>query len=322
MYQKNFFLRKLSIIFSIIWQFIFSLLFLIKNSSKYSLLHTFGNTWSIGIFTLYFYLKKKVVIRELVTDLKNPFYPIQIDFLVKNVFQKKNLIVAISHKLKILCEKNNVNCIWQRPNPINEKKFYVDFKNKYKFRKIYSKFNKKDIVLCSIGSLVKSKNHTFLLDVLKYLPNNFKLIIIGPENQSDIDYFENLKKKCSILKLEHRVQLEKRFLKNIEKYIKLSDVYLFPSKREGLGTPVLEAQACGVPVVSNFLKDITDKEIVTSKGGYCSSLDPKIFAKKIKLSLKIKKEILVTNAKFINKRASSKIIDREYFKRIKNLLNQ
>jgi glycosyltransferase involved in cell wall biosynthesis len=34
-------------------------------------------------------------------------------------------------------------------------------------------------------------------------------------------------------------------------YIKAADIFVAPSVEEGLGTPLLEAQACGLPVIAN-----------------------------------------------------------------------
>ena len=107
---------------------------------------------------------------------------------------------------------------------------------------------------------------------------------------------------------------------DIDKYIKLSDIYLFPSKLEGLGTPILEAQACGIPVVSNLLKDITNTEIIEGEGGYCSILNPKEFALKIEMALNIPEDTLIKNAKYTINRASTKVIDEGYCKIMKELM--
>jgi len=313
--------QKLSILFSMLWETIFTLKFLIIYGSKYDLLHTFGNTWSIGIFSIYFSFKNKPIIRELVTDLKNPFYPIQISKYIKNIFmKKKSYIIAISKKLEILSLRYSVLNIWQRPNPIDNNKFFIDYDNKYNYRQEYSKFTSSDIVLCYIGSLRSSKNHIFLLDVLIILPNNFKLFIAGPENKSELGIFNNLLEKINTLGLSNRVQVEKNFIVDIDKYIKLSDIYLFPSKLEGLGTPILEAQACGIPVVSNLLKDITNTEIIEGEGGYCSILNPKEFALKIEMALNIPEDTLIKNAKYTINRASTKVIDEGYCKIMKELM--
>lgn len=321
--QKNNILHKITIMFSILWETFFVLLFLFKNGKKYDLLHTFGNTWSIGIFTVYFYFKNKPIIRELVNDMNNPFYPIQIKNIIYKSFKNKNtLFVAISVKLRILLDKFECYNVWQRANPINENKFFIDDINKFQFREKLTKFNMNDYVICSIATFLDRKNQLFLIDVIKELPPKYKLVLAGPVKKEHIHYFNFLKEKIESLQLINRVELKNKFIENVDEYMKLSDVYLFPSKSEGLGTPILEAQACGVPVVSNFLENITNTEIIEGEGGYCSSLNPKEFAEKIQLALKIPKETLMKNAEFVKNRASTKVIDEEYYKRIKELINE
>lgn len=320
--QKNKILHKIAIIFSIFWETFFVLFFVFKNEKKYNLLHTFGNTWSIGVFTLYFSFKGKPIIRELVNDMKTPFYPVQMKKYIYKVFKKSNtLCIAISVKLKVLLDKFELYNTWQRPNPIDEYKFFIDYDNKTKLRNKLTKFAIDDNIIVSIATFLDRKNQLFLVEVLDKLPFTYKLILAGPVKKEHFDYFNFLVEKIESLGLNDRVEINNQFVTNIDEYMKLSDIFLFPSKSEGLGTPILEAQACGVPVVSNLLENITNTEIIEGEGGYCSSLDPKEFAEKIQLALKIPKETLIKNAEFIKNRASTKVIDEEYFKRIKELLN-
>ena len=86
---------------------------------------------------------------------------------------------------------------------------------------------------------------------------------------------------------------------------------------EALGTPILEAQACGVPVVANLMHGSTDYWIKDNKGGFVvEKFDDKLWAEKIKLALNISNETLRENSSKIIKIASAKNIDAEYFKRI------
>lgn len=314
--------RNILILLSIFWEVYYSWKFIRKNINNYSLLHTFGNTWTIGFLTWYFARRNKPIIRELCNDMNNPLYPIQIQNYMRPIFKKNNtLVVAISKKLEILAKKFDIKNIWERPNPVDEKKFFIDFKNKYSLRYKLTKFNHNDIVLCLVANFIDRKNQLFALDALSLLPENFKLILSGPLKSENNIYFQNLISRINDLNLQNRIDLKTGFVNNFDEYLKCSDVFLFPSKAEGLGTPLLESQVCGVPVVSNYIKDITDPIIVKNKGGYCLDLDPNIWADMIKKVVEIPEEALIDNARSIVKICSSKIIDEQYYKKIQELIN-
>lgn len=314
--------RNILILANIFWEIFFSWKFIRKNIGKYDLLHTFGNTWTIGFLSWYFAKKNKPIIRELCNDMSNPLYPIQIQKLMRSIFKKNNtLIVAISKKLENLAIKFDLKNIWYRANPVNEKKFFVDYKKKYFLRSKLTKFNQEDIVLTLIANFVDRKNQLFALDVLNLLPNNFKLILAGPLKNENNFYLKSIQKKIDSLRLNNRVDLKTGFLDNFDEYLKCSDVFLFPSKAEGLGTPLLESQACGVPVVSNYIKDITNTIIKKEEGGYYLDLDEKKWAETIQKVSKIPKEVLVNNAKYIISLCSSELIDEQYFNRIRKLIS-
>ena len=313
--------RLILILLGIFWEVFYSWKFIRKNINHYSLLHTFGNTWTIGFLTWYFAKRNKPIIRELCNDMNNPLYPIQAQNYMRPIFKKNNtLIIAISKRLEILAKRFDVKNIWQRPNPVEENKFFVDYEKKHFLRNKLTKFNQNDVLLNLVANFIDRKNQLFALDVLSLLPKKFKLILAGPLKTENNMYHQNLLNKITSLKLNDRVEVQTGFIDNFDEYLKCSDVFLFPSKAEGLGTPILESQACGVPVVSNYIKDITDFIIAKNKGGYFLELDVKRWAETIQKAIEIPKEVLIENAEYVSKICSSKLIDDEYYKKIHQLI--
>ena len=283
---------------------------------EYDALHTFGDSWAVGFYTWYFWYFNKPVIRELCNEIKTPYFPYPFRGFIKKIFKKENMMmVAISPMLELLAIENSVRSIWQRPNPIDENKFNLEIrKKKISIREKISPFTKKDIVLTYVAMFWRNKNQLFLLRVLSKLNKNYKLILAGPVTPAHQDYYNDVLTEIDNLELKGRVHIVNQFINSPEKYMAMGDVYLFPSRHEGLGTPILEAQACGVPVVMNELPGISDKWIHIGKAGYVSNLDADNWAKIIQEATKIKQSNLYNNAKMISKVAGSEVIDKEYYK--------
>ena len=307
---------------NVFWQMFYILGFLIKHHHKYSLLHTFGDTWTIGFATLFFSYKRKPIIRELCNDTNYPMYPIQIHSIIASIFKSENtLIVAISDRLKKSAEKYNPFKIWCRNNPVDENRFNLNY-NKQELLRDLTPFKNSDIILSIIANIIPRKNQLFCLQVLSRLPEKFKLIIAGPLKKENKKYFDELIRFIELNNLTKRVHINCEFISNIEEYMKLSDIFLFPSLSEGLGTPVLEAQACGTPVVANLINGITDKIIENGKGGFAIPLNQELWVQKILNSLEIDQKDLKSNSLKVLGISSSKEIDAGYYKIINTLFNE
>jgi len=296
-------------------------IFIRQNINNYDLLHTFGDSWIIGFLTLYFAKYNKPIMRELCNDVPTPFYPAPFKKWIKPIFQKDNsMIVAISPMLEKLAKSNGAKNVWQRPNPIDEKKFNLIIrKQKYQLREQLTNFSEDDIVLSYVATFWDNKNQLFLLKVLSELDEKYKLLLVGVIKKERNDYYQRVLSDIECLNLQNRVQIKAEFIENPQEYMVVADVYLFPSKYEGLGTPILESQACGVPIISNELKGITDKWI--KDGGEICVLDEKLWVEKIKKVLEIPKEILEKNAINLLKIANTETIDKQYIKYFKELKN-
>ncbi len=121
-----------------------------------------------------------------------------------------------------------------------------------------------------VGNLEPKKNLSRLIEafhqVLPNLDENYSLVIVGQPGwkyQSIFETIERLKIQSHVMLLGYVAQ------KDLSALYQQASVFVFPSLYEGFGLPVIEAMACGTPVlVSNrgSLPEIT--------GGYARQVDP------------------------------------------------
>ena len=174
--------------------------------------------------------------------------------------------------------------------------------------------------MCS--KLYKGKKSKIFTSNYKKVAKKYKLILVGPVKEEGRLYFDEIRSEIVRFKLENRVQIINQFVKNIDKFYKLSDVFLFPSLTEALGTPILEAQACGIPVIANHLKDVVEDLIDCSKGGYYLNLNVEKWIEKIDEAVKISKNKLLENSIYIKSICSHEVIDKNYINKMKNLIKK
>lgn len=150
----------------------------------------------------------------------------------------------------------------------------------------------KNIDVLFVGRLIKEKNADLLLKSLAEVKESqpdilCTLIGEGPER-------ERLESLASKLNLKKNVE----FTGFMEDYLqviatmKASKVLVLPSSREGFGMVVVEANACGLPVVvvdcsMNAAKDLIDH----GKNGYIAEATPESLAICIKKGIKSKKDL-------------------------------
>lgn len=100
-----------------------------------------------------------------------------------------------------------------------------------------------------IGMIGENKNQLFLVNMLKRLPENTVLHFYGNE---ETEYRNRLDAAIKKQGLSQRVYFH-GLLPNQEmpKILADLDIFILPSKQEGLPVSILEAMACGIPVLSS-----------------------------------------------------------------------
>lgn len=116
---------------------------------------------------------------------------------------------------------------------------------KSEFRRQY-RYKKEDFILVYTAELNYNKHQDLLIKVVSLLKNkipNLKLLLIGDGNLSD--KYEKLVKK---LDLENNIQFW-GYSQEVWNLLKIADISVSSSRREGLPVNVMEAMATGLPLV-------------------------------------------------------------------------
>lgn len=136
-----------------------------------------------------------------------------------------------------------------------------DEKNQLNKRKELG-INSKSIVITSVGELNINKNHQVVLKSLEELKHlNFDYLICGKGEE-----LVRLKKLVEDLGLNNKVHFL-GYRKDINQILQISDIYVFPSLREGLSVSLMEAMSFGLPIVASNIRGNRDL-IDHNQGGY------------------------------------------------------
>jgi glycosyltransferase involved in cell wall biosynthesis len=129
-------------------------------------------------------------------------------------------------------------------------------------------------LLFSIGVIQPKKNLMVLLEFMKNIPSNYKLVIAGNKAGT---YSVELENRIKELGLEDRVFLPGK-ISDDDKYWMYTNckAVLFPSKFEGMGFPPVEAMRFGKPVFASTLSSIP--EVSGDKAYYWENFDPQYMA--------------------------------------------
>jgi glycosyltransferase involved in cell wall biosynthesis len=137
---------------------------------------------------------------------------------------------------------------------VDTNKFKPDYVIKKNIRTEY-KIPQHDLVLLYLGRLNRDKGIIDLVNAFIQLSKNkpqIWLFLVGPDEEN----IELEIQKINILNSAKIVRIG--FTKNPEQFLASADIFCLPSYREGFGTSVIEAAACGVPSVASRIYGLTD----------------------------------------------------------------
>lgn len=141
-------------------------------------------------------------------------------------------------------------------------KFVASSQNEKSTVRKYLGLEKEDIFAISVAQLIKRKNHIVLIHAVAKLQNSrFHLFICGDGAQE-----AELKSEVERLGIQKQVHFL-GFRKDVYKLCSAADLFLLASLQEGLPVAIMEAMACGLPIIASDIRGNIDL-IDAGKGGY------------------------------------------------------
>ena len=200
--------------------------------------HTFtGQVWAT----------KSGVARALLRFLDKLIAGFATHVLVDSHSQRKFLVengVVSQEKSCVLGDGSisGVDTLRFRPNP--------------KARRTFRKKNKipdEDIVFVYVGRLKRDKGIPELLAAFEKIAktnSSMWLLLVGPDEENLGRLIQASPAMMKIIKVGHT--------SSPESYMAAADIFVLPSHREGFGSSVIEAGACGIPAVASRIYGLTD----------------------------------------------------------------
>ncbi len=210
-----------------------------------------------------------------------------INFLRKIIIKNADLITAISHYLKNYTKNlNKKSKIVVIPNGVDIECFSKD----YSYGELSSVADSLGIkpgekVMISVSRLVFKNGIDDLIRafarISKSTADNYKLLLVGDGEMKP--QLQSLSKKLGIF--DNIIFAGSISHADLPKYLKISDIFVRPSRSEGLGIAFLEAMAAGIPIIATKVGGIPDFLKDKETGLFAEAGNQEDLAEKIKLIL-------------------------------------
>jgi glycosyltransferase involved in cell wall biosynthesis len=256
-----------------IWKFT---AFFLSRRKDFQTVHLHGfSLKSVLVVQLSKIFHKKIIIKMTSVGHDDPVSMRQRGFLRNHFFSLADAYVGTSPLFGKLYRKSQLplDRLKQIPNGVDTNRFHpVKAEEKAELRDQLGLPGKMKLILF-VGHFSLEKSPNILLEGwMQHVAEKFPdtgIIYIGSNNldhyEVDADLVRDMQKITESY-LNKRVFFIER-THEIEKYFQAVDMFVLPSLREGLPNALLEAMACGLPVITSRLEGVTDWIVEDGKNG-------------------------------------------------------
>jgi len=225
---------------------------LIPFLKKYDLIHVhlFPALYWVSIAKLISFSKTKIVYTEHSTYNRRRGNWL-FSFLDRIVYHQYQKIIVVSEQVKASLQDHL---------PLKSTRFEIipngiaidSLKNVPPHRRADFNLNNDDNLIIQVSRFSKQKNQTLLIKAIPHMKTPVRLLFVG-----DGKYIEDSKALVKKLHMEDQV-LFLGVRMDVDRLLKMSDVFVLSSHYEGLSISSLEAMASGIPVIASDVPGLND----------------------------------------------------------------
>ncbi len=233
------------------------------------------------------------------------------EIYVKNIIQK----CATDY---FTCSKEVLNQLYNKEIIKNNKYFLCtnsivieDFLyNEEKRNEVRKKLKIEDkLVIGHVGTFTKPKNHKFLLKVFKEINEKYENAVLLLAGAGKLE--EAIRRQAKKENIENKIIFLGQ-IKNVNEIMQAMDLFIFPSKFEGLPVTLIEAQANGLKILAS--NKITKEVKLTENLEFVSlKTSPKKWAEKVNFQ-NYNRNINIKKLRMYNIKEQANILEERYLK--------
>jgi glycosyltransferase involved in cell wall biosynthesis len=166
--------------------------------------------------------------------------------LHKRAHEASGFISVSSKNTQYMLQQSGISQdkILHAPNSVSTESF---FPRKKSLMREKLNLSKDDFILAFVGFFEERKGLNRVMKAIENLPHNVKIIIIG-EGPQQPDLSNERILFCG--KVSHT---------QLPEYLSASDAFILPTLSEGSCNAIVEAMACGLPIISSAIPEIQDQ---------------------------------------------------------------
>jgi N-acetylgalactosamine-N,N'-diacetylbacillosaminyl-diphospho-undecaprenol 4-alpha-N-acetylgalactosaminyltransferase len=271
----------------------------------------------VNVLSRYFGSRHKCILSErntasLIYDVNRMMGKIN-RLLIRHLYPISDRIIAISEGVKKDLEQNfnispkKIEVIY---NPLDIEGVIKKSTEKIKHEWLDNKLHK---TIITVGRLDIQKNQALLIRAFKHVNEKLpetRLLILGEGHERD-----NLNILIKNLEIDSKVQML-GLQKNPFSFLSRADLFVLSSDFEGFGNVIIEAMACGCPVISTDCQSGPSEIITDEKNGILVTVGDADLLSKTILSLlqnsKLRKKLVLNAHNRVGEFNMNKIIHQYY----------